>query len=660
MRIAVVGAGPAGLYLSLLVCQGGDNAVTVFERNPEGATYGWGVVFSEGTLTELEGADQRLSRRFDQALIRWSTIRIHRAGSETIVAGQPFAAISRRTLLGLLAKAATDAGVEIVYSTEFASGSAESYDLVVAADGVNSAWRQTFASHFGPEEWIHPTRYIWLGLGRALPGFTFAFQPTGHGLFWVHAYPYEAGMSTFIVETTEESWRRAGLDQADEKASIAFCHETFAVFLDGAELRSNRSTWLQFVTLRNRRWIREGTTPLVLLGDAAHTAHFSIGSGTKLAMEDALALAEALNLHPGNLAVALSNYEAVRRPAVERFQEAALASADYFAHVADLKQLPDATFAFNLVTRSGRVNHLDVQRQDPRLVQAANGAVIGAKETPLPPALAPLSLGGESFASRLVGGALGMTISPPLAVRVDGRRSSDDPLSGAYSDAADVVVLSHAGPRAGSRPAVDGLDRPPLHQEQLPLAASPIAYTRSHIPSREASEGELAEIAECFGNAAKQWNDRARMLLLDGASGNLLGSFISPLTNRRSDRYGGSLEGRLRFPLQVVGAARSVWEGPLGFRFSATDFHAGGITEEDASAVATALATAGVDVVEVGGGGAVAEYDPPFRAGYLVPLAARIRNWTGVPVLVGGGITTLDQANTIIGAGRADLVRMSN
>ncbi len=464
MRIAVVGGGPAGLYFSLLAAQGNGHEITVFERNPPGATYGWGVVFSEGTLTELEGADPRLSRRFDQALVRWSTIRIHRGGDETIVGGQPFAAISRRTLLGLLAEAATEAGVEIRYSTSFEpnnlNGDGETYDLIVAADGVNSTLRAVEARHFRPSEYVHPTRYIWLGLGRALPGFTFVFQTTAYGPFWVHAYPYEAQASTFIVETTEESWRRADLDQATEAASLAFCRETFNGYLGDAPLASNRSSWLQFVTLRNRSWVRPGEPPVVLVGDAAHTAHFSIGSGTKLAMEDALALAEALHLQPENLALALTNYEAVRRPAVERFQQAALTSADYFAHVGDLDQLPDPTFAFNLITRSGRVNHLDVQRQDPNLVLAANGAVIDAEKTPLPPAMAPLSLGNTRFASRLIGGSLGMRLSPPLAVRPDGRRSSDDPMSNDFSNGADVVVLTHAGPRAGTRPGVDGLDRP--------------------------------------------------------------------------------------------------------------------------------------------------------------------------------------------------------
>jgi len=647
MKIAVVGGGPAGLYFSLLVRQRGDHQVTVFERNPSGATYGWGVVFSEGTLTELQGADQRLARRFDQALMRWSTIRIHRGGRQTIVAGQPFAAISRRTLLHLLSESASEAGVDIRYSATFDPD--EPYDLVVAADGVNSTLRLADASKFRPSEWIHPTRYIWLGLGRALPGFTFVFEPTAHGLFWVHAYPYEAQASTFIVETTEESWRRAGLDRASEAESLAFCRETFAGFLKGAELKSNRSLWLQFVTLRCRSWVREGGTPLVILGDAAHTAHFSIGSGTKLAMEDALVLAETLADSSDDLAVALTSYEAVRRPVVERFQEAALASADYFAHVADLEGLADATFAFNLITRSGRVNHLDVQRQDPSLVLATNGAVLAADPTPLPPALAPVTVGGVRFANRLVGGSLGMTMSPPISVIAEGR----------HGPITDVVVLTHDGPRSGGRPSQDGLDRPLRGGDLEALAASPLPYTRFHAPPREATEKDLAEVVEAFARAAKQWNGRARLLLVDGANGRLLASFLSPLTNQRTDAFGGTVAGRLRFPQSVVKAVRSTWEGALGFRFSATDWVLDGITLDDASAIATAVAADGVDLVEVSGGGAVADYDAPFRAGYLVPLASRIRNRTGVPVLVGGGITTIDQANTIIAAGRADLVRLS-
>jgi anthraniloyl-CoA monooxygenase len=386
---------------------------------------------------------------------------------------------------------------------------------------------------------------------------------------------------------------------------------------------------------------------VVLIGDAAHTAHFSIGSGTKLAMEDSAALVQALRSH-ANLEVCLSNYETARRPAVERFQEAALQSADYFAHVGDLDQLPSATFVFNLATRSGRVSHLDLQRQDPDLVLRANGAAFASDSTPLPPALAPITLGRTRLANRLIGGSLGMTLSRPISVIADGQPRLD----------ADVVVLTHDGPRSGGRSPEDGLDRPRLDGGNS-LAASSRPYTRFHTPPREATAEDLAEVVEAFARAAKRLTGRAQLLHIDGAGGRLLASFISPLTNQRTDTYGGDVTGRLRFPLSVVQAVRSSWEGPLGFRFSATDWAPGGITEDDAVAVAARVAEAGADFVEVSGGGAVAEYDPPFRAGYLVPLAARIRNRADVPVLVGGGITSIDQANTIIAAGRADLVRLS-
>lgn len=649
MKIGVAGGGPAGFYFSLLARNQG-HEVTVFERNPPGATYGWGVVFSEGTLSEFASTDQRLARGLEDALIRWSTIRIHRGGAETIAKGQPFAAISRRSLLGILADAASETGVEIRYSTSFEPGQEEEFGLVVAADGVNSAWRRNSPQAFGPEEWTHPTRYIWLGWDRRVPGFTFIFQPTQHGLFWVHAYPFQANLSTFIVETAEDSWRRAGLDDASEEESLSFCQAMFTDFLDGGTLRSNRAMWLRFVTLRNRNWVRKGEPPVVLVGDAAHTAHFSIGSGTKLAMEDAAVLAESLALHPGDLPVALATYEALRRPAVERFQEAALASADYFAHVSDLIDLPDATFAFNLLTRSGRVSHLDLQRQDPQLV-LATGAIA--------PALAPIEIAHVVLPHRLLGGALGLEVTQPLAVRADGKRSADEPLGETYPYATDVVVLTHAGPRAGNRPGVDGLDRPPLVGDFETLAASPVAYTPRHARPREANDIDLEELASAFEHMAQAWRDRARVLLIDGSGGTLLGSFLSPLTNHRTDRHGGTIENRVRFPLAVMAAVRAVWNGPLGFRFSATDWHPHGVTEEDAVAVAIALRGGGVDFIEVAGGGTVAEYDAPFRPGYLIPLASRVRNRAKVPVLVGGGISTLDQANTIIAAGRADLIRMS-
>lgn len=654
MRIAVVGGGPAGLYFSVLMARSGGHQVEVFERNPPNATYGWGVVFSEGTLSELAGGHAALFEDLDKALVRWSTISIHRPESTVRVSGQPFAAIDRKSLLSILGRWALAHGINPRHETEFRPGDETGFDLVVAADGVNSAWRRRSPETYQSEERVHPTRYIWLGLEQALRGFTFVFEATPAGLFQAHAYPYGPEESTFIIETTEEVFQAAELEGATEEQSLRFGEKLFANFLAGARLRSNRSQWLRFVTLRNQRWFRTEGVPVVLVGDAAHTAHFSIGSGTKLAMEDAAALHSALVSFPHDITSALVTYEANRQPAVARFQEAALDSARYFERVSNLMELPAPTFAFNLLTRSGRVSYLDVERSDPKLV-----AEVGRSSSPdrrlSVPALTPLTLGPTRFRNRLVGPG-GFAFSPPIAVSLEGRRFPLQPtkLRGDWEG----IVLTHAGPRASSRPPESGLDRPLRAGGWETISASPIPYTAFHAPPRPMTPGDMERVTDDFVKGARGAPGTATLLLIDAAQGNLLASFISPLTNRRDDEFGGSPEARLRFPLAVISAVRDVWDGTLAFRFSPSDFAPGGITEDEAVLAARTFAAHGIDLIEVRGGGAVAEYEPPYRRGYLLPLASTIRLRAQVPVLVGGGLTTLDDANTAVGSGRADLVRV--
>jgi anthraniloyl-CoA monooxygenase len=656
MRIAVAGGGPAGLYFSLLMARSGIHEIEVFERNPEGATYGWGVVFSEGTLSELAGGHERLFADLDRLLVRWSTIFIHRPDSTVRVTGQPFAAIDRKSLLAALASWGHVHGVTPHYEAEFGPGDEAGYDLVVAADGVNSAWRRRHSSTFRSHETVHSSRYIWLGLEQALPGFTFVFEPTPAGLFQAHAYPYGPDDSTFIVETTEKTFRASELEGATEEQNLRFCEKLFANFLQGTRLRSNRSQWLRFVTLRNRHWFRTADVPVVLVGDAAHTAHFSIGSGTKLAMEDAAALHSALIAYPEDISSALATYESDRQPPVARFQEAALDSARYFERVANLMPLPAPTFANNLITRSGRVSHLDVERSDPDLAATVGRLASPTGELSVP-ALTPLSIGATTFRNRLVGGDEGFALSPPFAVSDEGRRYPSQPVIGADHRGWEGVTVTHAGPRGSSRPPQDGLDRP-LAAGWPTIAASPFAYSSAHRPSRAMRSDDMERVVADFSRAARLLGDQVSLLMVDAAQGNLLASFLSPLTNQRSDRFGGDLESRLAFPLMVVGAVRSAWQGTLAVRFSAHDFAVGGISEDDALATARAFAAAGVDLIEVCGGGAVAEYETPYRRGYLLPLATLIRLQAGTPVLVGGGLETLNDANTAVGSGRADLVRI--
>ncbi|HKY47703.1 MAG TPA: FAD-dependent monooxygenase [Acidimicrobiia bacterium] len=681
MKIGVVGAGPSGLYFSVLMARTGNHEVTVFERNARGATYGWGVVFSEGTLAELAEVDYLTYLELERSLVRWSAIDIRHSNSTIRSYGHGFSAISRHTLLRVLEDRAHELGVMVNFETEISGPDLSSgdpgfgLDLVVAADGVNSGLRRHHQRAFGPSLHEHPTRYIWLGAPFAFDAFTFVFAPTPAGLFQAHAYPYDADGSTFIVETTEETWQRSGMSDASEDESVGFCSKLFADHLEGNSLRSNRSLWNRFVTLRNRHWFwsESGGTPVVLLGDAAHTAHFSIGSGTKLAMEDAAALYQALNAHPENVRLALAEYEAERQPAVARFQEAARESARYFEFVGHHLQLDPVTFAFNLLTRSGRVTHFDMERRDPSLTIAADRVVAGivAGEVVPPPSLTAIDIGGLDLPNRLVAdfddaGGAGLLLTPTIAVDDVGRSHPGSPVAGpaarrytTESGRAVGVVIGHAGARASTRPPEDGLDRPLREGGWEPIACSPIAYSSAHRVPRSLSASDMAGVVAAF-EAAAAWARAAgfSLLVVDAARGGLLAGFLSPVTNHRSDRFGGDVAARSRFPLEVFRTVKEKWNGPVGVRLSVTDWIRGGTSLEDAIAIAAGFAGAGAAVVEIVGGGTVAEAEPAYRRGYLISFAAEVRQRAGVAVLVGGGITSRDEADTAIAAGRADLIRM--
>ncbi|MEX2623445.1 MAG: FAD-dependent monooxygenase [Acidimicrobiia bacterium] len=669
MQIAVVGGGPAGLYFALLAARAGEHQVTVYERNPPDATYGWGVVFSEGTLGELREADHLTSLRLEENLVRWSAIDIRHRGWGLRSYGHGFSAISRQTLLGVLQQRAMELGATIQFESERGPEVVEEgYDLVVAADGVNSRLRAAFENSFRPTIELHPTRYIWLGAPFAFAAFTFIFQETPYGLFQVHGYPYSTDGSTFIVECTESTWRRAGLDQADEATSLEFCEEIFAAHLGGRRLGSNRSAWLSFPNLTSRTWHHRN---IVLLGDAAHTAHFSIGSGTKLAMEDATSLHQALAAKPDDLAAALAVYEAERQPAVARFQQAASDSARYFENVDRYLDLPAETFAFNLLTRSGRVTHADMERRDPALTVAADRQMTGdlVGEVVARPSLTPISIGGVVIPNRIVaaqpGIGAGLVFTRSFAVASEGRRHPHDPVVdemgtvSKLSSAVQGVSLTHAGRRASARLPEAGLDRPPLRGGWETIAASPIPYTSAHPAPRAVTEADLVRLMMAYQEGAQTALSAGyEVLMIDAADGGLVASFLSPLTNQRSDSLGGDVFARARFLLAMVKAVRSVWPGPLVVRLAVSDWHAGGTTLAEAVDVARAMAAAGVDALDVAAGGTVPDADPPYRRGYLLAFADEIRNRTGMTTIVGGGLFSLDDADTALAAGRADLCRL--
>ena len=704
MRVLTIGGGPAGLYLALLLRKANpDHEVTVLERNPPGATFGWGVVFSEETLGALRDADRTTFDEITDTFATWDAIDVRYRGETLRSRGHAFSAIARVQLLGILQRRCASLDVDLRFETEVPTlDGVGGYDLVVGADGVNSTVRRLGEDAFGPSLDVHTTKYAWFGTDLVFPAFTFVFRENEHGLFQVHAYPFDGRTSTFIVECPGGVWQRAGLDEASEAESMAYCERLFAEDLAGHRLRSNRSLWTSFVTVRNRTW-HDGR--IVLVGDAAHTAHFTIGSGTKLAMEDAVALADALLQEPGDVPAAIARYEAERQPVVERFQRAAMESASYFEHVSRYARFEPIQFAFNLLTRSGRISHLNLELRDPAFVRDVDAGFAFAstgRTSALAPApmFAPLRLRGLELANRVVlapppldaategvigdryrealvdAGSIGagLVLTELAAVSPEGRVTSGSP--GMYDPAgqsawADLLAevhartparmalrLGHAGRRGATRPRTAGADRPLRTRGWPLLSASAIPFTRrSGVPS-EATPGDLARVTEAFAASARMAVVVGfDALELDMGSGYLLASFLSPLTNLRSDAFGGSPEARRRFPLEVVEAVRAQWPGdrPLAVRVSASDLATGGAEIDDAIALAGELVRRGVDLLHVVAGQTIEHDRPDSGRTPLVPYADRIRNEANEPTLVGGGITTGDQMNTILAAGRADL-----
>ncbi|MFJ9409574.1 bifunctional salicylyl-CoA 5-hydroxylase/oxidoreductase [Streptomyces sp. NPDC101393] len=713
LKVAVLGGGPGGLYAAALLKRlDPAREVTLWERNAPDDTFGFGVVLSDETLGGIEDADPVVHRALQEEFVRWDDIDIVHRGRTLTSTGHGFAALGRRRLLAVLHARCRSLGVRLLFRTEAppAAELARSHDLVIAADGVHSTTRTAHADVFRPQLTTHRCRYIWLSADFALDAFRFETAETGHGIAQLHGYPYarpapdgtDAGASTVIVEMREEVWRAAGLDRCDERASAAWCARLFADALDNRPLRSNKSAWTAFRTVVNERWSHGR---IVLLGDAAHTAHFSIGSGTKLAVEDALALAACLQEHPA-IPEALAAYEAERRPVVASTQRAARASLAWFEDLATYAAQPPHQFAFNLLTRSRRVTHDNLRLRDEEFV--ASVAKEAGVPAGTPPMFTPLRLGGLTLRNRVVvspmdmysavdddgtpgdfhlvhlgaralGGA-GLVMTEMVCVSREGRitpgctglyapehetawRRVTDFVHTSAPGTAIGVQLGHSGRKGSTRLMWDGIDQPLPDGNWPVVAPSALPYRAgvNQVP-HALTDAELTAVREQFVRSA-QSAARAGFDLLElhCAHGYLLSGFLSPLTNQRTDAYGGSLTARLRFPLEVFDAVRAVWPAgrPMTVRISATDWAEGGTTAEDAVAIARAFAGHGADAIDVSTGQVVAEERPDYGRSYQTPFADRIRNTLGVPVITVGAISSWDDVNSLVLAGRADLCALA-
>jgi anthraniloyl-CoA monooxygenase len=717
MRVNVLGGGPAGLYFSILLKKRDPHAqIRVVERNPEGQTWGWGVVFSDETLGNLEEADAESYRAITDAFVRWDTIEVRARGETHRSRGHGFCGLSRRRLLMILEARARALGVTIQHQTDVVDVDAmrKDCDLFVGADGLRSIVRKRWEDAFQPSLDPRRCRFVWLGTNHAFDAFTFSFRKNEHGLFQIHAYPFERTTGTVIVECEEHTWLRAGLDEASEQDTLAYCEKLFAEDLQGGKLLSNRSLWTQFHTLRNAHWSHEN---VVILGDAAHTAHFSIGSGTKLAMEDAIALDQALAVKGRALRDSLVAYEEARKPDVGRIQTAAQQSLEWFETV-EMRHdaLPVSSLLFSLFSRSRRITHANLEKRDPAFVEALDrdyeqksGTARPDARTarPRPPMFTPMTLRGMTvknrivvspmcqysaddglpsdyhlvhYGSRAIGGA-GLMFSEMTDVAPEARISPgctgiwNAEQTAAWkrivsfvhtqSDAKFGIQLGHAGRKGATKRLWEGYDEPVADDQSWELVApSPLAYNeakKNKVP-REMNRADMDRVIAQFVSATERAIEAGFDLLeVHMAHGYLLSSFLSPLTNVRKDEYGGSLDKRMRFPLEVFEAVRSKWpkDKPISVRLSAVDWVPGGTEAADSVVVARALKERGCDVIDVSTGQVSPLEKPVYGRAFQTPFSERIRIEAKIPTIAVGNVMDYDQANSILLAGRADLVALA-
>ncbi|MCX8997138.1 bifunctional salicylyl-CoA 5-hydroxylase/oxidoreductase [Rhizobiaceae bacterium BDR2-2] len=720
MRIVCIGGGPAGLYFGLLMKKlHPEHSITVVERNRPYDTFGWGVVFSDATMEAMKVWDDESAAEIQDAFNHWDDIEVLFKGTRQRTTGHGFVGIGRKKLLNILQARCEALGVELVFETDVASDlEFPDADLIIASDGLNSNVRNRYADIFQPDLVVRPNRYIWLGTDKLYDAFTFDFRKVGDDWFQAHIYKFDDETSTFIVETTEEAYEAHRLGDLDQQGSIDFCEKVFSEVLDGGRLMTNArhlrgSAWLNFNRLICGKWSHfNGQSHVVLMGDAAHTAHFAIGSGTKLAIDDAIELTnqfQKIGHAKETIPDVLAAYEDIRRVDVARIQNAARNAMEWFEVVGRryADTLEPEQFMYSMLTRSQRISHENLRLRDKtwlegyeRWFAAKQGLNVKDGERCLPPMFTPYRLRGVTLPNRIVvspmamysakdgllddfhmvhlgsralGGA-GLVFAEMTCVSPDARITpgclglwNDEQKAGwkrfidfvhANTTAKVGIQVGHAGRKGATKLAWDGIDQP-LEEGGWPLiSASALPYLKNSQVPKEMDRADMDRVKADFAAATRRAAEAgADWLEFHAAHGYLISSFLSPLTNRRTDEYGGSHENRARYPLDVFASIRAVWpqDRPISVRLSCHDWFEGGNTQEDAAIFAEMFKAAGADLIDCSSGQVWKEEKPVYGRLFQTPFSDKIRNEIHIPTIAVGAISEADHANSIIAAGRADL-----